>query len=285
MNPTPPRAPMQWGCRSPVGLLLVTVTSALLCGTLGVACGAIIGELGAGSWLWPRWEVMPSPARPTAAELIDRLPTRAFAPPSATAAVTPLPTVVSSPPVLSLAPVEANPTGGEAGGMLPSEAAIVASATPAAAAPVALPANQPSRPATRLAIPSLGVDVPVVLIGFENGTWRVDQITHAAGHLQGTASPGDPGNVAIAGHVTLAGGGDGPFRNLAQLRQGDEVVVFVAESAYRYRVAEVRIVSPEEVSVTAPTAEPSLTLITCADWNRDRHAYDQRIVAIARLAR
>jgi sortase A len=281
MKRMPAQGPMRWGCRSPLGFLLVMAVSVLVCCTLGLAGGAIIGELGAGSWLWPRGETQPMPGRIGPVSLIDRPPTRTPTPIPTPPSITPLPTVGrSQQPAPPLAPL----AGDDAGRMPPpSEEVITAPALHAAAAAVALPVNQPSRPATRLAIPSLGVDVPVVLIGFENGTWPVDQLTYAAGHLQGTASPGAPGNVAIAGHVTLARGGDGPFRNLAQLRQGDEVVVYVDDAAYRYRVVEVRIVLPEEVSVTAPTAEPQLTLITCANWNRDRRAYDQRIVAIARL--
>lgn len=147
-----------------------------------------------------------------------------------------------------------------------------------------LPADQPRVPATRLVIPKLGVDSPVVLIALRDGTWQVDHLTQEVGHLQGTASPGDASNIALAGHVTLARGGDGPFRYLSQLRQGDEVLVFAGEQLYRYVVQEVRVVSPEDVQVTFPTAEPTLTLITCANWNRERRVYDDRVIAIAKLA-
>ncbi len=161
----------------------------------------------------------------------------------------------------------------------------MAEASRVTAAPLmGLPADQPRVSATRLVIPKLGVDAPVVLIALRNGTWQVDQLTQEVGHLQGTASPGDASNIALAGHVTLARGGDGPFRYLSQLRQGDEVLVFAGEQPYRYVVKEVRVVSPEDVQVTFPTAEPTLTLITCANWNRERRVYDDRIIAVANLA-
>lgn len=278
----PAKGSVAWGCRSPLGFLVVAAVSALLCCTLGVVGGAVLGELGMASWLWPRAETQQQqPRRSVPVSLIDRLPTHT---PTPVQAVTPPPTIgpPESPP--PRAPAAANPTATAPNRVsAPSPEATSAPVMHAAAPAIALPANQPARPATRLAIPALGVDVPVVLIGLENGTWPVDRLAHTVGHLQGTASPGDPSNVAIAGHVTLAEGGDGPFRNLAQLRQGDEVVVFVESQAYRYAVTEVRIVSPDDVAVTAPTAAPQLTLITCANWNRERHAYDQRIVAIARL--
>jgi sortase A len=150
-----------------------------------------------------------------------------------------------------------------------------------------LPANQPTRPASRLVIPSLGVDAPVVLLMLDalRGTWDVSQLTQEVGHLQGTAAPGDPSNVALAGHVTLAQGGDGPFRNLAQLRMGDDVLVYSGDEVYRYTIESVRVVAPEDVEVTFPTARPTLTLITCANWDRARRVYEQRIVAVGHLVR
>ena len=44
---------------------------------------------------------------------------------------------------------------------------------------------------------------------------------------------------------------------------GDEVLLDTPEGRWRYQVSSVRIVSPREVSVLDPTAEPTLTLVTC----------------------
>jgi LPXTG-site transpeptidase (sortase) family protein len=270
---------------------LVALMSAGLCCTLGVVGGAVIGEVTGG--LLSRGGVPAQqscrPARVTPAPLIDRLPP---ATPSPERAATGAPSADESPPAPEQAPSSPDTRGptpdqarSETGPTAdPDPAAVPLSDHPVQAAAVALPANQPMRPATRVIIPGLGVDAPVVLINLQNGTWPVDQLTTEVGHMQGTASPGDPSNVALAGHVTLAQGGDGPFRDLSQLKQGDEVVVFAGDQPYRYLVTQVRIVAPEEVWVAAPTAEPVLTLITCANWNRGRHAYDDRIVAVARLA-
>ena len=46
-------------------------------------------------------------------------------------------------------------------------------------------------------------------------------------------------------------------------RVGDEVLLDTPEGRWRYQVSSVRIVSPREVSVLDPTAEPTLTLVTC----------------------
>jgi len=145
-------------------------------------------------------------------------------------------------------------------------------------------ASLPDRPATRIVIPAIDVDAPVVVIPIRNGTWDVEQITHEVGHLQGTASPGDSSNVVMAGHITLTTGGYGPFRGLAQLQPGDEVLVYVGDQeVYVYKVDSVKTVEATDVEVTYPTTEPILTLITCVNWDPVRGRYSDRLVVVARL--
>jgi LPXTG-site transpeptidase (sortase) family protein len=151
-------------------------------------------------------------------------------------------------------------------------------------APGGLVASLPDRPATRLVIPAIDVDVPVVVIPIRNGTWDVEQITHEVGHLQGTASPGDSSNVVMAGHITLTAGGYGPFRGLAQLQPGDEILVYVGDQeVYVYKVDSVKTVEATDVEVAYPTAEPILTLITCVNWDPVQGRYNDRLVVVAYL--
>jgi LPXTG-site transpeptidase (sortase) family protein len=284
----------QGGCRSPVllGLVLLLVLGA--CCVFGVASGALISELwgydlSLGAWLGQRQVGQGSSGGADATPGSDRQPivlpadTPAGAPqnhglsqtqPTDTPVV-PLPSPTGEPiqaaaPPAASAPKTVNPPAEQSVPALPRKG---------------LPANQPTRPASRLVIPSLGVDVPVVLLRLENGTWDISRLTQQAGHLQGTAAPGDPSNVALAGHVTLAKGGDGPFKNLAQLRMGEDVLVYSGDQVYRYAIESVRVVAPDDVEVTFPTARPTLTLITCANWDRARRVYDQRIVAVGHLVR
>jgi sortase A len=124
----------------------------------------------------------------------------------------------------------------------------------------------------------------VVVIPIRDGTWDVKQITHEVGHLQGTASPGDGSNVVMAGHVTLSTGGYGPFRGLAQLQPGDEVLVNVGhKEAYVYTVDSIKTVEATDVKVAYPTTEPVLTLITCVNWDPVRGRYNDRLVVVAHL--
>ena len=155
---------------------------------------------------------------------------------------------------------------------------------PVSQASTGLVASLPDRPATRIVIPAIDVDAPVVVIPIRNGTWDVEQITHEVGHLQGTASPGDSSNVVMAGHITLTAGGYGPFRGLAQLQPGDEALVYVGDQeVYVYTVDSVKTVEATEVEVAYPTSEPILTLITCVNWDPVQGRYNDRLVVFAHL--
>jgi len=102
-----------------------------------------------------------------------------------------------------------------------------------------------------LEISALQLRVPIL-----EGT---DELTldRAVGHIAGTASFGGDGNIGIAGHR------DGFFRGLKDIRVGQTIDVYTQRGRSRYVVDEIQIVSPDDVSVLAPRAEPSLTLVTC----------------------
>ena len=137
--------------------------------------------------------------------------------------------------------------------------------------------------ATRLVIPKLNLDAPVVLAPIENQTWKVDHLGQAVGHLEGTAPPGSNSNIVLAAHVTLAAGVYGPFAGLAQLAPGDAIIVYQGEQAFQYIVDGYQLVDRTSVDVTYPTSSGQITLITCNSWNRDTNRYEQRIVVKGHL--
>jgi sortase A len=102
-----------------------------------------------------------------------------------------------------------------------------------------------------LEIPRLALTVPVL-----EGT---DELTlnRGVGHVEGTALPGERGNVAIVGHR------DGFFRVLKDVTSGDTIRLVTLGETLDYTVEGVRIVEPEEVQVLDPTSTPALTLVTC----------------------
>jgi LPXTG-site transpeptidase (sortase) family protein len=80
----------------------------------------------------------------------------------------------------------------------------------------------------------------------------------AVGHLPDTPLPWQrAGNVALAAHR------DGLFRPLENVELKDEVRIVTPRGEYHYRVTKKHIVDPDDVWVLAPTATPTITLITC----------------------
>ncbi len=138
------------------------------------------------------------------------------------------------------------------------------------APPPLLPTEGPQQP-RRMLIPSITVDAPVVQgVGWE-------QLKKGVGQVPGTALPGQIGNSVYGAHNDTFGE---TFRNLDQLRPGDEIFIFTASQQFRYVVREWRIVEPTEVSVMDPTPTPTVTLISCYPYLVDT----QRIVVFADLA-
>jgi sortase A len=108
-----------------------------------------------------------------------------------------------------------------------------------------------SPPLGVLEISAIQLQVPV-LEGTDERT-----LDRAVGHILGTAPLGATGNIGIAGHR------DGFFRGLKDVHVGETIDVYTQRGRSRYAVDEIQTVSPDDVSVLAPRAKPSLTLVTC----------------------
>ncbi|MGC9397668.1 MAG: sortase [Anaerolineae bacterium] len=135
--------------------------------------------------------------------------------------------------------------------------------------PLPVPTPGPEQ-ARRIVIPALGVDAPVV----EGDDW--ESLKKGAGHHIGSANPGERGNCVISAHNDIYGE---IFRDLPELKVGDEIAVHTQTQVYRYVVQQTRIIEPTEVEVMAPTSTPVLTLISCYPYGVNSH----RIVVIASL--
>lgn len=97
-------------------------------------------------------------------------------------------------------------------------------------------------------IPRFGHDyVRPILQGVD-----LDILDEGVGHYPDSAKPGEVGNFAVAGHrVTYAK----PFNQIAELKNGDAVVVETRDTWYVYRVQSHVIVTPDRVDVVAPVPE------------------------------
>ena len=100
-----------------------------------------------------------------------------------------------------------------------------------------------------------------------------------------TSWPGLGSNTALAGHVTVAGMGDGPFRYLDELPTGEVVILYTEKNMYTYHVRESLVTDDGNMSVTLASVNPQITLITCVDWDQEAHTYLNRLVVFADLVR
>ena len=171
----------------------------------------------------------------------------------------------------------------------PPEAVTVAPAGAELVAAVSSP-DQAALP-DRLEIPSIDLDTPVVELGWHKAQandgaifseWDVAE--YAAGWHRNSALPGRPGNIVLSGHNNILGA---VFKELDQLRAGDEAVVWAGGVRYTYRVDQVLIV-PEKHASSVQRAENArwinqfdddrLTLVSC--WPRNNNTH--RIIVVAR---
>lgn len=132
-----------------------------------------------------------------------------------------------------------------------------------------------------ITIPTLGVRTDLVPAPFVANQWDISRLTDEVAHLEGTPLPGQPGNVVLAGHVTVPGAGWGPFQELEQLQVGDRIFIETSQNTLVYDVIEIKTVEATDVEVTFPTPEDRLTLITCTGWSDILQAYVQRVVVVA----
>src|SRR4051794_23478669 len=82
-------------------------------------------------------------------------------------------------------------------------------------------------------------------------------LNRGAGWIEGTARPGETGNVGIAGHR------DGSFRALKDIAIGDVIELSTTGAKATYAVDQIEIVYPDNVGVLLPRRLPAITLTTC----------------------
>ncbi len=195
--------------------------------------------------------------------------------PTATPTLTPLPSTVTS----------------TATGIVPTS-----SSTPSATrTPVLISPHTPTLtplPAlpTRIVIPVIGVDAPVVPVSWETlqvggqaqAAWEVPEM-YAVGWHETSMSLGLPGNTVLNGHNTTGGE---VFRDLYTLEDGDIIILYANSVPYTYAVAKVLILpeadQPLEVRqknarYILPTDDERLTLVTCHPYGSLRN----RLIVIA----
>lgn len=157
------------------------------------------------------------------------------------------------------------------GNTRPNEAEIPEHLRPIVQSLANLPVPTPGvQQAIRLQIPAIGVDAPIV----QGDGW--EQLKKGVGQHIGSANPGQAGNLVLSGHNDVYGE---VFRYLDRLKPGDAIIVYTQQRQYVYTVTGTQIVEPTRVEVMAPTADATVTLITCYPYLID----NQRIVVFGKL--
>lgn len=145
-----------------------------------------------------------------------------------------------------------------------------------------LEANGDASAPVWLRIPRVGIDSAVDEVGTEwkEAVYRWVVPDYTVGHPKDGNHPGQGGNSVMWGHLNTPVERKGDvFRRLPEVDPGDEVLVDTAGFRYVYRVSQVRVVTPDQVSVTETSTEPVVTLITCVpDW-----VFSHRLVVTAQL--
>lgn len=163
--------------------------------------------------------------------------------------------VVSTPPPSVVLPATPVPTA-----IAPPGSPSLPGASPGATAGIA---------ATRIVIPRLSIDLPII-----EGD-GIDAPLHKAAHFPGTAWPDSGSNVYLYAHAR-----EEMFRALWDARTGDEIFLELVDGTERiYVVTEIRPEVPfDSMELLQPTSFELLTLQTCVGTKNT----DPRFIVLAR---
>jgi sortase A len=113
---------------------------------------------------------------------------------------------------------------------------------------------------------SIDLNVPVVQGTHDN------ELKKGAGHMAGSALPGQGGNVLLSGHR------DTVFRKLQHLKKGEQVTFTTPYGDFVYETTDFEIVPANDRTVAVPTDYETLTLTTCYPFDFIGDAPDRYVV-------
>ncbi len=131
---------------------------------------------------------------------------------------------------------------------------------------------------TDLKIKNYKLSIPKLNIKDANVTVGGDDLKKSLVHYLPNTLPGEYGNVVIFGHSTLPQLYNPKnyttiFTYLPSMEKGDKIIIDLGDQEYEYRVYDIFVVDPDQVSVLDQMNDASyLTLITCVPpgtfWKR-----------------
>tara|TARA_B100000929_G_scaffold188985_1_gene149721 strand:+ start:65 stop:661 length:597 start_codon:yes stop_codon:yes gene_type:complete len=125
-------------------------------------------------------------------------------------------------------------------------------------------------PVARLSAPDYGIS-HIVLAGAGGSS-----LAFGPGHLFGSATPGEDGNIIISGHR------DTHFHFLKNLKTGDCLQLQSHNKTETYRVTDIVIIDKTKINVIPNDLDNKLLLITCYPFNAIKAGGPLRYVIIAK---
>lgn len=157
----------------------------------------------------------------------------------------------------------------------------------------AAPAPMPYSVPTHIAIPAVNLDADVITVDLnDDGSIATPSLANAkvAGWYDRGPAPGQPGAAVLDAHVdsSLMSDYRGAFFYLGLAKPGMQIDVTRADhSVAVFTIDEVQVASKSDFPTTqvyAPTAYPSLRLITCGgDYDKKAHEYLGNTIVYAHL--
>ncbi len=118
-----------------------------------------------------------------------------------------------------------------------------------------------------LTIPALNRKLDII-----QGT-DVDDLNKGVGHFIQSVLPGEKDNCVFSGHR------DTVFRELGNLKIGDQLIVQTSVGTFTYEVKSTRIVHEDDKTVIVPIDHAVLTMTTCYPFYAIGNAPDRYIVS------
>lgn len=99
-----------------------------------------------------------------------------------------------------------------------------------------------------------------------------DDLLKGVGHDQDTLFPTDDGQIVLSGHR------DTVFTGMGELEIGDTMTISMPYGDFEYKIVEMYITDPDDLTVIVPHDEETLTVTTCYPFNYVGHAPNRYIV-------
>lgn len=154
--------------------------------------------------------------------------------------------------------------------------------------PATLPTAEPVVPPVVLAVPALGLEVPVRPVGVDDeGLMEIPASGRQVGWYRFGSAPGaEAGHSVLASHVNTAAEGEGVLAGLGALGPGDTVAVTLEDgTTVDYAVTDrrtVRKLDLDEDTLFDRSGPHRLALVTCGGpWIEKRSRYRDNVIVLA----